>query len=106
MYVDNVAKLKVRIDIINSIISKLNSAPLSEFAESTAKKLKESRVDMMNKDTINTKDFMDNFVSEKIKEINGDPNELVWTIVVTDKKFTLTKKFTPESTITCTSCAN
>lgn len=91
-YIENVAKLKVKIDIINSIISKLNSTTLADFAEASSAKLKQQRLDLMQQDLNNTNDFMLTFVTPKIKELGENPETLVWTINTSSKKFTLTKK--------------
>ena len=103
-YVENVAKIKTRINILNEIISKLNSTVLSDFAEKSAKKLKDMRISMMDDDNANTREFMAEFVSPKIAEIGKDPENLTWTINVADNSFSLTES-PSGSNITCTSCS-
>ena len=104
-YVENVAKLKVRIDIINQVISKLNSITLQEFAEKSLKALKEKRIELTQEDTNNTTAFMNDFVSHKVEETGKNPDNLIWTINVVTKTFTLTEKGA-NTNITCSHCAS
>ena len=103
-YINNVAKLKIRIEVINNVISKLNSVSMQDYAEKTTKALKAKRVDLIQEDANNTAAFMRDFVSPKIAEIGKNPENLVWTIDVLGSEFTLTEKDS-KSNINCTSCA-
>lgn len=104
-YINNVAKLKVRIEMINNVISKLNSVTLNDFSEKSAKALKEKRLDLIQEDSDNTSAFMRDFVSPKIAEIGKNPENLIWSIIANTRTFTLTEKG-GKSNITCTSCAS
>lgn len=104
-YINNVAKLKVRIGVINEVISKLNSVILPDFVEKTAKLLKETRLDLMAEDNANTTAFVKEYVAAKIADVDKDPENLIWSINAVEGSFTLTEKVAG-SNITCSSCAS